>query len=239
MSPATPTPGDRDQIAGEYVMGLLGEEEGARLEAAARNDTALAAAIAHWRERFSGLDAVADRLDPGPLLWERIETALARPAPAVAPAADESSGWWQSLAFWRVVALGGSAAAILFAGIITLQLVQRPGMPVAVAVLEAEDSTPGAIVEAFADGSVILRPLEAIPVPAGRALQVWTLWDREVGPVSLGVLDRAQRIRLPGGKQPRPRNEQLYEITLEPETGSPTGRPTGPILFKGLASEPL
>jgi len=27
--------------------------------------------------------------------------------------------------------------------------------------------------------------------------------------------------------------DQLFEITLEPATGSPTGRPTGPVLFKG------
>ena len=27
--------------------------------------------------------------------------------------------------------------------------------------------------------------------------------------------------------------EQLFELTLEPETGSPIGRPTGPILYVG------
>ncbi len=32
---------------------------------------------------------------------------------------------------------------------------------------------------------------------------------------------------------------QLFEITLEPKTGSPTGRPTGPILMKGLTTPTL
>jgi anti-sigma-K factor RskA len=32
---------------------------------------------------------------------------------------------------------------------------------------------------------------------------------------------------------------QLFEITLEPEGGSPVGRPTGPILFKGNAARAL
>lgn len=32
---------------------------------------------------------------------------------------------------------------------------------------------------------------------------------------------------------------QLYEITLEPSGGSPTGRPTGPIQVKGFAKSPL
>jgi anti-sigma-K factor RskA len=33
--------------------------------------------------------------------------------------------------------------------------------------------------------------------------------------------------------------DQLFEITLEPEGGSPIGRPTGPILFKGNAARAL
>ena len=35
---------------------------------------------------------------------------------------------------------------------------------------------------------------------------------------------------------PPPGTDQLFEITLEPATGSPTGRPTGPVLFKGNTS---
>jgi anti-sigma-K factor RskA len=36
---------------------------------------------------------------------------------------------------------------------------------------------------------------------------------------------------------PSPATNQFFEITLEPAGGSPTGRPTGPILFKGNAAE--
>lgn len=34
---------------------------------------------------------------------------------------------------------------------------------------------------------------------------------------------------------PPPRANQLFEIMLEPYDGSPTGRPTGPILYVGRA----
>jgi anti-sigma-K factor RskA len=33
--------------------------------------------------------------------------------------------------------------------------------------------------------------------------------------------------------------DQLFEITLEPRSGSPTGRPTGPIIAKGLTARSL
>jgi anti-sigma-K factor RskA len=98
---------------------------------------------------------------------------------------------------------------------------------------------PGAVVEAFSDGSVRLIPLQDIAVPQGRALQVWTLRDRQEGPISVGLMDKAQTLHLDLGKLPAPRVDQLFEITLEPETGSPTGRPTGPVLMKGLASNTL
>ena len=71
------------------------------------------------------------------------------------------------------------------------------------------------------------------PTPAGRALQVWTLPSRERGPVSVGLMDQARTLQLSLKDLPPPGPDQLFEITLEPATGSPTGRPTGPVLFKG------
>lgn len=58
------------------------------------------------------------------------------------------------------------------------------------------------------------------------------------GPVSVGLIDRARRASFTVPSYPA-RSQQLYEITLEPAGGSPTGRPTGPVLMKGLAAIPL
>ena len=92
---------------------------------------------------------------------------------------------------------------------------------------------PGAVVQAFADGRVVLVPLTAVDVPAGRAIEVWTLPSRERGPVSVGLMDRARTLPLSLKDLPATKPDQLFEMTLEPATGSPTGRPTGPVLFKG------
>jgi anti-sigma-K factor RskA len=111
--------------------------------------------------------------------------------------------------------------------------------PVMIAVLlNPADATPGAIVEAFADDSVRLVPLDRFEIPAGNILQVWTLPDPATGPVSLGTFSDPSAIRLSGPDLPSPQTGQLYEITLEPAPGSPTGRPTGPILVKGFAKAP-
>jgi anti-sigma-K factor RskA len=82
-------------------------------------------------------------------------------------------------------------------------------------------------------------PLAEINVPEGRALEIWTLWDRQVGPRSVGLLQRARATQLNLDNLPRTGENPLFEITLEPATGSPTGRPTGPVLFKGTTSRAL
>jgi anti-sigma-K factor RskA len=92
---------------------------------------------------------------------------------------------------------------------------------------------PGAVVHAFASGRVVLVPLTTINVPEGRALEVWTLPSRERGPVSVGLMSQARTVQLNLKDLTAPGVGQLFEITLEPASGSPTGRPTGPVLFKG------
>ena len=47
--------------------------------------------------------------------------------------------------------------------------------------------------------------------------------------------DAGGAIELPLERLPDLRPEQLFEITLEPEGGSPIDRPTGPILYIGRA----
>jgi anti-sigma-K factor RskA len=108
-----------------------------------------------------------------------------------------------------------------------------------VAVLQTGEGKAAAVVNAYADGTVNLVPLEQIGVPEGRILEVWTLQTREQGPVSIGRMDRARTLKLDLNRLARPDSGHLFEITVEPRGGSPTGRPTGPILMKGLASQAL
>ncbi|MFN6980157.1 MAG: anti-sigma factor domain-containing protein, partial [Gemmobacter sp.] len=80
------------------------------------------------------------------------------------------------------------------------------------------------------------RFVAGLDVPPGLTIEAWTLPSSEIGPTSLGVLNGPRAALLRGPSLPRPADAQLYEITLEPAGGSPTGRPTGPIIAKGLAA---
>ncbi|RST78411.1 hypothetical protein EJC49_25480, partial [Aquibium carbonis] len=139
---------------------------------------------------------------------------------------------------WRPALMAASIAAALGVGYLAGTTLSPRPQPVVVVVLDTPDAVPGAIFEAFADDTVRIVPLQDFAVPEGKTLQVWTLYDQSVGPVSIGTLPRATPAVLRGPSQPRPQAEQLYEITLEPAPGSPTGRPTGPIIVKGFAKRP-
>lgn len=133
----------------------------------------------------------------------------------------------------------GALATLVLAIAAGLLWQQRATTPVFVAILVTDANRPAAVVNAFADGRAELVPLDAIAVPPDRALEIWTLWDRARGPVSVGLIDAARSVQLRVEDLPRTRPDQLFEITLEPRGGSPIGRPTGPILMKGNAQRAL
>jgi anti-sigma-K factor RskA len=227
---------DRHALAADYVCGLLAGNALAEAERLIRSDAAFAAAVARWRDRFAPLDDSAPAITPSASLWQRIEAGIAAPAPR-----DETSPartWWNSLPLWRGLSFATAAAALLLAIGLGFAVREAQRTPALVAVL-VDGTRAGAVVHVFNDGRAVLLPLTDIAVPPDRALQVWTLPSRERGPVSVGLMEQARTLPLTLQGLPATRGDQLFEITLEPRGGSPIGRPTGPILFKGLAAPTL
>jgi anti-sigma-K factor RskA len=240
---------EHEQLAAEYVIGLLDGDERRTAERLEDHDADFQVAVAQWQDRLAELDATAALVLPEGALWSRIEAGLDRalaplrvedPTPGAVPSPQAAfAALWRSLRFWRVTGIAGTVAALVLALGLGLLAMRAARQPVLIAVLLTEQNRPAAVVNAFANGSAELVPLEPIPVPPGQALEVWTLWDRARGPVSIGLIDEARTVRLNVGNLPQTGPNQLFEITIEPATGSPTGRPTGPILMKGTTSPAL
>lgn len=235
--------------AGNYVLGLLAEDEQRQAEIDIERDAAFRDAVSAAAAQFYKLDLTAVPETVPAQLWDRISQRVATmPQEPV----EKTAGVAQvvpintarrvgpaSLGGWRGLAVAASLAAACGIGYFGAVATTTVPQPVVVVVLNTSDNVPGAVFEAFADDSVRIVPLEDFTVPEGQTMQVWTLYDPAVGPVSLGTIGRdVTEVRLQGPHLPLPKPDQLYEITLEPAPGSPTGKPTGPILVKGFARQP-
>lgn len=220
----------KEVLAGEYVLGTLSASERDQLDQQRHQDRELDAAIHEWQDALLPLAALATPIEPPPRLWTRLERSL-RLGPIEAP-------WWQrvwgSLAWWRGLSLGAmSAAAVLAAVLVTQGPV--PEARFMVVLVAPQDKVPGWVVQVGDDRRVSLIPLGTMAVPADKALQFWTKADDWQGPVSLGLIQPGKKTQIDLTRLPQLQNNQLFELTLEPPTGSPTNRPTGPIQFIGRA----
>lgn len=230
------TPEERDALAGEYVLGTL--EAGAVRDverSLAAGDAELRDAVAAWETRLAPLTALAPQEAPPPGLWARIEAALPAAPGAAAAAPPPRAPERRRSDPWRWLALGSSAVA---AGLAALLLV-RPapeGAPLMTVLLTSRDQ-PAWLVEADRGGALRLAAVNRQPVPPDRVMQLWALPQGATAPTSLGLIPSEAGQYSASTTAIRPSPGMLVEITLEPPGGSPTGRPTGPILFIGRLSE--
>ena len=215
---------ERQADAAEYVLGTLEESAAETVRAAARDDRELAHEIYRWQDRLLPLFSRVASVPPRPETWVRIHAKLSPPLP--------STRWWQSLGLWQ----GLVVATLVVAVGLGIQLARIPEGSEAryVAMLQTPEKNVGWIVELADANTVRLRPVGVPPkLPAGRSWQFWTKPQGASKPTSLGLVPANGVIEVPRDKLPALENQQLFEVTLEPEHGSPTSKPTGPILAVG------
>lgn len=222
-------PDERSAIAAEYVLGTLGAEDRSEFERELGRDFALQQAVYEWQDKLLPMTRMLKPVDPSPDLWARIEHGLATRASRAA-----RPGWWENISLWRFGAAFAAAIAVVLAVRPPTHLVAPvPGVARYLATLEDPEKKVGWIVEAAAGGKLRLVPLVSTTVAPQKALQFWTKTQTASGPTSLGLVSPDRVTEIDTARLPALERDQLFELTLEPETGSPLDRPTGPILFVG------
>lgn len=246
------TPEDRDQLASEYVLGTLSVEERAEATTLAASDPVFRAAIVAWQQRLAPLDEATPAVVPPPAVWHRIEAAIGAAPAARTPGTSilqvgagerlaDSAGPTdladvrRRLHGWRAAAAAMTAIAASLAAIVILDRLppptDEPGSYIAV--VNRDGSLPALIVSVdTAAGLVTIRSL-ATERPTGRSLELWSIPNGQQ-PISLGVIDPNEpvtRVR-PESADVIP-TEGVFAVSVEPEGGSPTGAPTGPVVYSG------
>ncbi|WP_236192016.1 anti-sigma factor [Pseudomonas paraglycinae] len=224
---------ERDELASEYVLGTLSAQERAEVQRRLPNEPELQAAVDAWERRLLELTDLAPAHQPSSQLWQRIERSVGQLTHKVAP----EISWWNRLSLWRGLSAAGLAATLLLGSILLTQTTPKPSF--LVVLVAPQDKAPGWVIQASSPREIQLIPLGVVEVPADKALEFWTKADGWQGPVSLGLVKPGQALSIPLDKLPPLQPNQLFELTLEGATGSPIGKPTGPIQAIGRAVKVL
>lgn len=215
-----------DRLAAEYVLGTLRGGARRRFETLMGAHPMLRGAVVRWQDRLQPLSEVVPPVTPSERVWRAIEARL--DGTAAVPARGRL---WGALAFWRGWSVLATAAAVVMA---VLLMQPTPMPPPVVVVLAAPQGASTFVASLSPDGhSLVVRPLAAVQVEAGRALELWAV-PGQGAPRSLGLIRSDQptvvrrRLELPA--------TAALAVSLEPPGGSPTGAPTGPILYSGRVS---
>jgi anti-sigma-K factor RskA len=230
-----------DALAAQYVAGTLRGPARRRFETLMAAHPALRQAVAAWRARLMPLTGAVEPLAPPASAWGRIERRLWPEATPAATVATAAVPWWRALSFWRA-ASGFATVAAISLGV--LLATPQPQAPPVVVVLQAAEGAPAgpsgasSFVASFsADGrSLVTRPVQPVAVQVDRALELWAVppqgAPRSLGLISASGLTVIRRDKLPQALLDQ-RNTAALAVSVEPPGGSPTGAPTGPVVFAG------
>lgn len=218
----------RDLLAGEYAMGLLPPRARARFERLMAGDAALERLVADWQERLAPIDRTAPSVVPPRHIWRAIEQGTLQPS---FPGTPQGSSWLNSLAFWR--GLAGAAAAVAAALVIYIALGPSPvSTPTVLAVLADTNGTPAFIATSTEHaGEVAVGPVRAQDLAAQKSFELWAIAGGPPKPLGLVSATPGKPLLVPASAVIAAGT--VLAVSLEPEGGSPTGLPTGPVLFQG------
>ncbi len=218
----------RRRLAGEYVLGTMPSRTRRRFARLIRDDPALAALVAAWEARLAPLDATTPPIAPPARVWRAIERRIAVELPTAVPALGRR--WVRSLALWQGIAAG--AAAICVALALYLVLLPPAPTPAVVAVLADDRGDPSWVaITGPRLGEVQVTALRDVPLAADQSLELWTLSGGAPRPLGLVPQGRGRSLPVAAAKLPAPGG--TLAISSEPAGGSPTGLPTGPVLYRG------
>jgi len=226
-----PEHGSDEALAAEYVLGVLPAEE--RRAAAQRNESepAFARLVEAWEERLSPLNAGYDEAEPP----ASVKTALDARLFGRAEKTATKTGFMQSLSFWRGLAAAAITALLLAVALPLLQPapVTSPAERL-VASLASDETDVRYIVLYDAHAGEIGLSHVTGDRAAGRDFELWVI-EGDGPPASLGVIPVGASVHLPAPPTIREKiaSGALFAISLEPEGGSPTGQPTGPVVAAG------
>lgn len=230
---------DIDMLAAEYVLGTLDRDERSSVAERRLLEPELDAAIGAWEQRLGSLNEHVADMSPGAEVYDTIRrriTARSVASPPVTKISAEIVQLRNRVSRWRSAAIAASAVAATFAGIFAYNAeLLIPPRKHFVAVFNQGDQQPQFILTIDLNRrELTIRPITAT-AQSGKSYELWIVSDK-IQLRSLGLLDVSSSLtrKQLGAFEPELLRQATFGISLEPQGGSPVGKPTGPALHGKL-----
>ena len=214
-----------DELGAQYALGTLRGAARARFERLCKQLPAAQNAVQRWEDRLQGMASQIEPVKPPAAVWQNVQTRLGMNRREERAGV---TGWWQRMQLG--LAAGMAAAAV---GIVTWLVLNIQSTAPLATFADQQQATQWSI-EANKDRSeLVITRVAATALEAQRDYELWALPDSGSAPVSLGLLPKSGKgeLRLSAAQRQALAGASKVAISLEPVGGSPTGAPTGPVLF--------
>lgn len=237
----------RQMLAAEYALGTLDGAARQRFEALLRQDPALRHEVVFWETYLAQLGLDLSPVKPPPRVWSGLRARIGKPLPHTPGA---KFPWWERINLWRAAFAVSSAVAVAL--LVVLLLIPAPNRPgtaptsstvVAsrgkqeyVALIRDKQQTPLWLFTAnMTAGTMSVHVMQGYNVPQGKSLELWILpAQKGKTPMPVSIIPRSGVYRgvMPPTMTQALKSAHTLAVSLEPKGGSPTGEPTGPVLFE-------
>lgn len=226
--------GGDDILAAEYVVGALSVEERREVAARIERDPAFARLIERWETNLSPMQDGFAPVEPPASVKHSLDARLFAAPSAADAARSTGGGFWNSLAVWRGLAAAAVLAVAVLAGRPYLVEPPEPQASRLVASLAPRESDVHYFVVYDARTADIGLSHVTGERQGGRDFELWVIENGQT-PASLGIIPAGSTVHLAVDQALREKIEQgaVFAISLEPQGGSPTGQPTGPVVAAG------
>jgi anti-sigma-K factor RskA len=221
-------PGLRDLLAAEYVLGTLHGGARRRCERWLGEDAALRELVDAWEAHIMPLGGVLPPVEPPADVWREIEARIAPPQ-------KKRANLWYCVEFWRpfgIVTFVVAVALLVYIGFFA----PRPQGVAYLAVLADDSAQPALVVSAAPARDELTVQAVGMRAPeAGKSLELWLVPGGKQPPQPLGLVagNGSRTLSLSTSLRQALAGKVALAVSLEPAGGSPTGLPTGPVLYRG------
>jgi len=215
-------PEQRNQAAGEYVLGTLSSQDKTAFEALLAFSPDLQQEVSQWREHLQTLNDSLTPVNPPKRVWQGITEEL------------QPRRWFESLKLWQLTTAVSFSFMLAFGSVLVLQ---QPIMDNSssdhVYVVNSSEQKPAWLVNTSMDRSnVMVQTVKPPQLDSGLVCKLWLKVNGEY--VMLGTLPHTGMDKYP---VPAAYQEQLVNaevlVSIEPMHGEIDPDDMGPVVDRG------